>query len=69
MQELMCFSVFLYQYIESLMFLKVARRGGGYSPPPKSATGSIMVHAVPLVYVHTYIMYQDESYNQYFEMT
>ena len=32
MQELMCFSAFLYQYIESIMFLEVARRGG-YNPP------------------------------------
>ena len=39
MQELICFSAFLYQYIEFFVFLKVARRGG-YSPPspPKSAT-------------------------------
>ena len=27
MQELICFSAFLYQYIESFAFLKVARRG------------------------------------------
>ena len=35
----MCFSAFLYQYIEFFVFLKVAKRGG-YSPPspPKSAT-------------------------------
>ena len=40
MQELMCFSAFLYQYIESLMFLEVARRGGAIAPLalPKSAT-------------------------------
>ena len=36
MQELMCFSAFLYQYIESIMFLEVARRGGAIAPlaPP-----------------------------------
>ena len=41
MQELICFSAFLYQYIEFFVFLKVARRGGGaIAPlaPPKSAT-------------------------------
>ena len=40
MQELMCFNAFLYQYIESIMFLEVARRGGAIAPlaPPKSAT-------------------------------
>ena len=34
MQELLCFSAFVYQYIEFFVFLKVARRGGGggYSP-------------------------------------
>ena len=41
MQELICFSAFLYQYIEFFVFLKFSRRGG-YSPssppPPKSAT-------------------------------
>ena len=40
MQELICISAFLYQYIEFFVFLKVFRRGG-YSPPsplPKSAT-------------------------------
>ena len=39
-QELICFSAFLYQYIEFFVFLKVSRRGG-YSPPSpsKSATG------------------------------
>ena len=36
MQELMWFSAFLYQYIESLVFLDVARRGGATAPlnPP-----------------------------------
>ena len=28
----MCFSAFLYQYIESLVFLDVARRGGATAP-------------------------------------
>ena len=28
MQELICFSAFLYQYIESFVFLEVARRRG-----------------------------------------
>ena len=32
MEELMCFSAFLYQYNESLVFLDVVRRGSGYSP-------------------------------------
>ena len=40
MQELICFSAFLYQYIEFFVFLKVARRGWAIAPlaPPKSAT-------------------------------
>ena len=42
MQELMCFSAFLYQYIESLMFLEVARRGD--SSPPKSVTAYIAIN-------------------------
>ena len=32
MQELICFSAFLYQYIEFFVFLKVARRGA-IAPP------------------------------------
>ena len=39
MQELICFSAFLYQYIEFLVFLKVSRR------PPKSAT--VAQHYIP----------------------
>ena len=43
MQELMCFSAFLYQYISLLYSLRLqggGGGGGGYSPPPpKSATG------------------------------
>ena len=33
MQESMCFSAFLYEYIESIMFLEVASRGGGAIAP------------------------------------
>ena len=36
MQELMCFSAFLYHYIDSSVFLEVARRGA--IAPPKSTT-------------------------------
>ena len=32
MQESMCFSAFLYEYIESIMFLEVASRGGAIAP-------------------------------------
>ena len=32
MQKLICFSAFLYQYIEFFVFLKVARRGGAIAP-------------------------------------
>ena len=36
MQELICFSAFLYQYIEFFVFLKPVARRGGYPPlnPP-----------------------------------
>ena len=58
MQKLMCFSAFLYQYIESIMFLEFARRGGGYSPPsppPKSATVVLQVFSVDLqIILHTH---------------
>ena len=43
MEELICFSAFLYQYTEFFVFLKVGRRGG-YTPPnpsPKSATVNV----------------------------
>ena len=48
MQELICISAFLYQYIEFFMFLKVARRGGYNppTPPPKSATGQLMKNLI-----------------------
>ena len=29
MQEIMCFSAFVYQYMESFVFLEVVRKGGG----------------------------------------
>ena len=43
----MCFSAFLYQYIEFFVFLKVGRRGG-YSPPspPKSTTDILCISAL-----------------------
>ena len=43
MQELICFSAFLYHYIDSSVFLEVARREGAIALPssPKSATAKI----------------------------
>ena len=41
MQELICFSPFVYHYIDSSVFLEVARRGGLQPPtPPKSTTAA-----------------------------
>ena len=51
MQELIYFSAFLYQYIESFAFLKVARRGG-YSPS-KSATGYTHINTYACTCTHT----------------
>ena len=61
MQELICFSAFLYQYIESFAFLKVARRGG-YGLP-KSATGYTHINTYACTYKHkkTYIQTQIQT--------
>ena len=58
MQELMCFSAFLYQYIESIMFLEVARREGAIAPlapPPKSATELCIIYNHTLLLTKLYV--------------
>ena len=52
MQEFICFSAFLYQYIESLYSLRL-QGGRGYSPP-KSATVAMSSHVSKLI-LHTVI--------------
>ena len=42
MEELICFSAFLYQYIEFFVFLKVARRGGAIAPPTPPLNPSLL---------------------------
>ena len=59
MQELMCFSAFLYQYIEFFVFLKVARRGAiaplaPLNPPLKVEK----MHLAITVGFSYYVLYQ-----------
>ena len=48
MQDLICFIAFLYHYIDSSVFLEVARKGATASPPPKTNTGYIQGFKVVL---------------------